>query len=240
MKILYCNHELIKYHIAEALVMAGLPMSTTTQNLEHDIRATEMAIMGFREVEAAATDALARGKKLGKAKPGSGHDCFLKGIVVTAVVSLPAYQWPQLQRYHFIDITSSQSKMHRLTRMDLRSQCNDEVDDCIIDLLNGYIDQYNAVQEEIEAIKGWKADSPANAAEKTHATEAAKARAHKLFRKILNNCPHGLHLAAGVVTNYLQLKTMKQQRKTHKLEEWSDDFVAFVDSLPYFNEFTGV
>lgn len=248
MKILYCNHELIKYHIAEALVMGGLPMSTTTENLERDIREVEAVVMGYRygsgpEAEYRRVEEhLKRGPKLGKAKAGSGHDCFLKGIVVTAVVSLPAYQWPQVQRYHFLDIVSSQSKMHRITKMDLRSQCNDEVDQDIIDKLNGYIAQYNDLEERIRIEKALhenrgQVEALANEPLKTQQLEAAK---HSVFRKIVNNAPHGLHLAAGIVTNYLQLKTMKLQRKTHKLEEWSDDFVAWVDALPYFPEFTGV
>ena len=240
MKILYCNHELIKYHIAEALVMAGLPMSTTTEGLEEDIKDVEKGLLGYGLLSEEALAHVARGPKLGKAKPGSGHDCYLKGVVVTAVVSCPAYQWPQVQRYHFLDIISSQSKMHRITKMALKSQCNDEVDPWIIDRLNRYISQYNEAQEEVEAIKGWKADTPANAMEKSDATKAAKAKAHKLFRKIINNAPHGLHLAAGIVTNYLQIKTMYIQRENHKLEEWHDDFIAWADSLPYFKEFTGL
>ena len=52
--------------------------------------------------------------KLGQAKAGSGHDCFLKGITVMLDIEAPAYVWQQVQRYHFFDIVSSQSKMHRL------------------------------------------------------------------------------------------------------------------------------
>lgn len=39
---------------------------------------------------------------------------------------------------------------------------------------------------------------------------------------------------------YLQLKTMYLQRKNHPLEEWSNDFVRWVEGLPYFKELTGV
>lgn len=245
MKVLYCNTDLIRHHIAEALVMGGLPMSTTTESLNDDIEAVTRVVFGVTmaaeaEVWNRLQDHLDRGPKLGKAKPGSGHDCFLKGVVVTAVVTAPAYQWPQIQRYHFLDITSSQSKMHKITKMDIKAQCNDEVDDVVIDNLNKYIGQYNDVMAKIADIKAsWRADTPANAQEKHDAIKAQETEAHRLFRKIVNNAPQGLHLAAGIVTNYLQLKTMKLQRQTHKLEEWSDTFVEWVDSLPYFNEFTG-
>lgn len=254
MKVLYCNKELIKYHMAEALVMAGLPMSTTTEYLDTDIRAVEALLMGCREEalanifmkneaeEEAFTKRLhahmRRGHTLGQAAPSSGHDSFLKGIVVTAVISAPAYQWPQIQRYHFLDIVNSQSKMHRLTKMDIRSQCNEEVSALLIDMLNAMIDDYNQVQGQVEAINQWRVDSPEAAREKQDALKAANAKAHKIFRAILNNTPHGLRLAAGITTNYLQLKTMKQQRRGHRLEEWYHDFVDWVDDLPYFLEFT--
>jgi hypothetical protein len=38
--------------------------------------------------------------------------------------------------------------------------------------------------------------------------------------KLVSNIPMGLELGAGIVTNYLQLKTIYKQRKNHKLEEW--------------------
>lgn len=210
MKIIYCNKELIKCHIAEALVMSGLPMSTDTDNIEEQIIEAKKMVMGYQKHD--AEKYLDRGCKLGKAKPGSGHDCFLKACVVTAIISAPSYQWPQIQRYHFLDIASSQSKMHRITKMDLSKQCNEEVDQKIIAILNRYIDLYNL---------------------------ATTPEARELyFYKIINNCPHGLQLAAGIVTNYLQLKTMYHQRKHHKLDEWSVDFVNWVEGLPYFLELT--
>ena len=214
MKIIYCDHDLIKAHIVEALVMSGLPamVSVDEQKIEDEISNAENGM--YFGIEAYCDHHLARARKLGSAKPGSGHDCFLKGCVVTAVISAPSYQWPQIQRYHFLDIISSQSKMHCITKMDIQKQCNEEVDDIVINLLNDYVEKHN------------NAETP----------EERK----KYFRKIINNCPHGLHLAAGIVTNYLQLKTMYLQRKNHKLEEWSRDFIKWVESLPYFKELTGM
>ncbi|WP_288878687.1 hypothetical protein [Megasphaera massiliensis] len=60
-----------------------------------------------------------RAKKLGGAKIGSGHDCYLKGIVVQCDLTLSEKAWPELQRYHFIDIVSSMSTMHMLPCMDV-------------------------------------------------------------------------------------------------------------------------
>ena len=46
------------------------------------------------------------------------------------------------------------------------------------------------------------------------------------------NCPMGVCLTARLSTNYMQLKTIYQQRKNHKLQEWRD-FCKFIKSLPY-------
>jgi hypothetical protein len=56
------------------------------------------------------------------------------------------------------------------------------------------------------------------------------------FRVLLDSCPMGLLMTARITTNYLQLKTMYHQRKEHKLEEWSIDFVNFCKELPRFLE----
>ena len=46
------------------------------------------------------------------------------------------------------------------------------------------------------------------------------------------NCPMGVCLTARVSTNFMQLKTIYQQRKDHKLQEWRD-FCKWIKNLPY-------
>ena len=131
-----------------------------------------------------------RGARLGKCKPGTGHDCYLKGITVTADITAAQYWWLQFQRYHFADIVSSESKMHCLTEMDIDYQCNAYVYEEVIELVE-------------ELVRDYK-DNPTR---------------HN-FQTLIANVPMGLVLKARIVTNYLQLKTIYLQRKNHKLEEW--------------------
>jgi len=128
--------------------------------------------------------------KLGKVNSGTGHDNFLKGITVSFVINAPQYWWMQAERYTFLNIVSSQSKMHCLTKFDIINQCNKYVDDRIIHILNELKTKYlhESTQEN--------------------------------FQKFVSNVPMGFMLAAGMSTNYLQLKTIIRQRKNHKLEEW--------------------
>jgi hypothetical protein len=151
-----------------------------------------------------------RARKLGKAPSGSGHDCYLKGINVQADWRAPIYMWLQIQRYHFFDIVSSQSKMHMILHMDLDKQCNKYV-----------VPEAKAVVRKL-------------------IEEHQKNPSQENFQKLISNVPEGLYLTARITTNYLQLKTMLLQRRKHKLEEWREYFVGWCKSLPTFLELTNI
>ena len=65
-----------------------------------------------------------RAMKLSAAEQGSGHNNYLKGIIVQFDITMPQYWWQQAQRYHWFDIVSSQSKMHKILEMDLKELCD--------------------------------------------------------------------------------------------------------------------
>lgn len=157
------------YGIEESIIASGYPKSLKTSE---------------------ATYSESRASKLASCKSGTGHDCFLKGIIVQMDVSAPSYWWPQFQRYHFADIISSQSKMHCLEKFDITSMCNEYVNPEVIKILETYIRIYN------------------------------ENRTIENFMWMISNVPMGMKLTARITTNYLQLKTIYIQRKNHKLPEW--------------------
>lgn len=53
---------------------------------------------------------------------------------------------------------------------------------------------------------------------------------------LASNCPMGLQLTCGVVTNYAQLRTIWVQRRFHKKVEWRN-FCDWIETLPYSKEF---
>lgn len=148
-------------------------------------------------------------KKLFSCNTGEGHDNALKGIIVQFDMRFSNKMSVELERYHFIDFISSQSTMHRITKFNLREQCNEYVDDRIVEVVQSMIDKYNLLEDK--------------------STEYAK----ELYLKILYNVPSGFELTAGFTTNYQQLKTIYQQRKTHRLPEWKK-FCDWVEKLPRF------
>lgn len=148
-------------------------------------------------------------KKLGKTSVGSGHDCFLKGIIVQFDITAPHYWLPQFQRYHWIDFVMSQSKMHSILNMDLVKQTTDDVE-----------------YEMIEIIEKWVVD---------YKKETDVDIKKQIWNKIMANLPMGLMLKARISTNYMQLKTIYHQRRNHKLQEWHV-FCDWACSLPKFKE----
>ena len=58
------------------------------------------------------------------------------------------------------------------------------------------------------------------------------------FSIMMDSCPRGLELTMGCVSNYLQLKTMYTQRKTHKYYQWRI-FCDWIESLPLSEFITG-
>ena len=182
------------YGLEESIVASGYPMQVDTFNID--------------EIDLIDKD-YKRAKHLGNAVAGSGHDCFLKGIIVQIDLQVPEYIWRQLDRYHFIDYVSSQSKMHRITRIDLDSVCNRYVYDEVKEILKSIIDKYEAETD----------------------TDKKK----ELLNEIIDNTPAGLMLTARMTTNYLQLKSIINQRSNHKMQEWKY-LCDWFKTLPMFKE----
>ena len=163
-----------------------------------------------QELLLADVDQRERSYKLGHAKQGSGHDCFLKGIIVNFDLRYSLYFIKQLQRYHFIDFISSQSTMHSMLEMNIEKACNKYVHHEIINLIKYLIKAYKK--------------------------EPDKDKKYKIFMKIISNTPAGFEYWAGMTTNYLQLKSIYNQRYNHKLKEDWGYFCNWIEELPYFRK----
>ena len=152
-----------------------------------------------------------RGKALGLVKPGSGHNSMFKGVTFNMVIDFPLYWLKEYQRYHFTDIISSQSTMHKILEFDLDGMFTDEVDPRAIEIIKDLKEQYNLEQD--------------------------KDKKKVIWRRLINTLPDGFHMSMGITMNYLQAISIVGQRKNHKLSEWRDDFVPFLLDLPLFKTF---
>ena len=151
------------------------------------------------------------------------HDNFLTGIRVSFDLKYPQYISPEIQRYHFFDIVTSMSKMHRLTKMDFSKCCNKYVTQASIDQMTQLVADYNMIANEVKPLD--------ENAKKLYATMLYEA-----WMKVVSNCPAGLEMWERCSTNYKQLQTIYFQRKGHKLKEDWGEFLTWIESLPYAHE----
>lgn len=162
-------------------------------------------------------------KNCATAPTGSGHDNFLKGILVRFDLTFSNKAWVEAERYHWFDIVTSQSTMHKITKFDIKKSCNKYVFASTINQLEAKISEYNR-------ISSLPIESSEIMAKRKEALDL-------LFLEIIYNIPSGFELTAGMSTNYLELKTMYQQRRHHRLPDWQM-FCDWCETLPMFMELT--
>lgn len=129
---------------------------------------------------------------LAQSGKGEGHDNWLLGVVVQFDLTFTVKAWTEAERYHFFDIVSSQSTMHRITKFDLDRAYIGYTDSRIVEVMKELVAEYNAVP------------TPEN------------------YLRVLYSNPCGMKLTARMATNYRQLKTIYTQRKNHRLPEWRE------------------
>ena len=190
------------YGIDESIKASKYPMAVDTNKCTYEI-----------------TD---RTRQLGNVQIGTGHDNFLKGIVVQFDWKFTPKLSVEVERYHFIDFVSSQSTMHKITKFDLDKAYIKYVDQRCVDVIKEKVEDYNTLQEKIKV---------ATDRDKFALQEIAKVK----YLEILYSNPCGMYLTARMTTNYQQLKTIYQQRRFHRLPEWQD-FCDWIETLPYFKE----
>ena len=97
---------------------------------------------------------------------------------------------------------NSQSTMHKGKALDYDKLADKYVDKGILEIFKRIVQEYN--------------------------TEPTQEN----FMRVKANLPEGICIAAGITTNYAQLKTIYTQRWNHRLPQWRE-FCKFITSLPY-------
>lgn len=165
-----CNARV--YDLVESVAASKYPMQIEPNPM--DIRITD------------------RTQKLAGCKPGTGHDNWLCGIRVAFDISLTAKCLIEEERYHFSDIVSCNSTMHRISRFDLDKAYCRYVDRVMIERMKVLVDDYN--------------------------TDPTPEK----YLTVLYSNPCGFIYTMRINTNYRQLKTWDIQRHDHRLPEWRE------------------
>ena len=189
------------YDLEESMVASGYAMINEYDSQEAEAQANTIITDNLD-----SNRHYKRAIALTKAPLNSGHVSWAKGVVVNMDITFTNKAWIELQRYHFIDIITGMSTMHRIAKFDLNHVFNEYVDPHIIIHLK-------AIQKEYI-----NNPTPEN------------------YLKLLYSTPSGVLMTGRVTTNYLQLMNIYSQRHNHRLPEWRNFCQELIDELPLFKE----
>lgn len=205
------NHAVITnlriYDFFESVVASGYAMIE-----EYEIAKVREALAQIEYFETIDNDisldpSTKRVFNLMKNPLNSGHCSFAKGIVVNMDLTFTNKAWIEFQRYHFADIVTGMSTMHRISKFNLENAFNEFTDPQVIERLQELQNEYNAD------------------------------RSQENYLKLLYSTPAGLKMTGRVTTNYLQLMNIWQQRHNHRLPEWRQFCKELQEKLHFFEEF---
>ena len=194
------------YDLEESLVASGYAM---IDQYDESAVKTQAEVLRLEQLEGDLDENrhYKRALKLTKAPLNSGHVSWAKGVVVNMDITFTNKAFIELQRYHFIDIVTGMSCMHRISKFNLDDAFNEYVDRNIIIHLKAIQKEYN------------ENPTPEN------------------YLRLLYSTPSGILLTGRVTTNYLQLMNIWSQRHNHRLPEWRQFCDELVEQLPLFKEF---
>ena len=200
----------------------GLVSDCHVYDLDESVRASKYPMaVDHNKTNSEITD---RTKSLGRTGMGEGHDNFLSGIVVNFDLTITNKMWVEAERYHFFQIVSSQSTMHRISKIgENRNNFDSHVDTRTLSILNEKIAEYNRLVS-------------LSTPDDLNVTHKRDELLKEAYLDILMNVPAGLKLTARISTNYRQLKTIYYQRKNHRLPEWRKFCNWMETELPHFKE----
>lgn len=145
-------------------------------------------------------------------KAGNDHSKFMRMILVTVDITAPLYWWKEFDTYKVGTVRNSCSTMHKIHEKPFELEdfshehlCSnsEKILKKVIELLN--IERKNFIISK-DKFCWWQ---------------------------LIQLLPSSYNQRATVQLNYAVLRNMYHSRKNHKLDEWSQGFTEWVESLPY-------
>lgn len=163
-------------------------------------------------------------------KAGSEHRKFMRQIMVSVDITAPLYFFKELDTYKIGTTANSTSTMHKLTSTPITTECFEMGDfaEEIVDVRSvtdikksSTISQiWERLIDDLETLRCFH--------------NATKDK--RYWKELIRLLPTSWLQTRTITMNYENLLSMVHQRKSHKLTEWSVDFIKWVESLPYAKE----
>ena len=163
---------------------------------------------------------------------GTDHRKFMRMIIVYVDITAPLYWWKEFDTYKVGTVANSCSTMHKITEKKF------ERGDFSIERLENCT--YPEEGPNLHAETHWMATmdriiSSINVARQLYLDTGDK----KYWWQMIQLLPSSYNQKRTVMLNYEVLANI-YKRKNHKLDEWSFDFVEWIEELPYSELITGI
>ena len=151
-------------------------------------------------------------------KPGTDHSKFMRQIMICVDITAPLYWWKEFDTYKVGTVANSTSTMHKLSDIPITIDCFEIDNDFPTDDITN--EKILSVINDCEMLR------------KKYLQTKNKAY-WELLIKLL---PESWLQKRTVTLNYQVVRNIRKARKNHKLDEWSIDFMNWIDTLPYSEE----
>lgn len=163
-------------------------------------------------------------------KAGNEHRKFMRQIFVSVDITAPLYWWKEFDTYKVGTVANSTSTMHKLATTPIMLDCF-EIDDYDRDLSladnpknDDGLDNISTFEEDIIYVLE-------NIRQKYLETKDKR-----YWKELVRWLPESWLQKRTITMNYENVRNMYFQRRNHKLTEWSESFIKWVESLPYAEE----
>lgn len=163
-------------------------------------------------------------------KAGNEHRKFMRQIFVSVDITAPLYWWKEFDTYKVGTVANSTSTMHKLATTPITLDCF-ETDDYDRNL--SFADNSND-DDGLDNISTFEEDIIyvlENLRQKYLETKDKR-----YWKELVRWLPESWLQKRTITMNYENVRNMYFQRRYHKLTEWSESFIKWVESLPYAEE----
>ena len=164
---------------------------------------------------------------------GSEHAKFLRQIFVTVDITAPLYWYKEFDTYKIGTVANSTSTMHKLATTPITLDCF-EVGD-YEEGLGNYFDAACNVEGRDGGFLAEDVQFIIDLLENLRQTYI-ETNDKRYWKELIRWLPESWLQTRTITMNYSNLRNMYFQRKNHKLTEWSDAFIKWVETLPYAKE----
>lgn len=163
-------------------------------------------------------------------KAGNEHRKFMRQIFVSVDITAPLYWWKEFDTYKVGTVANSTSTMHKLATTPITLDCF-EIDDYDRNLSladnpkdDDGLDNISTFEEDIIYVL------------ENIRKKYLETKDKRYWKELVRWLPESWLQKRTITMNYENVRNMYFQRRNHKLTEWSESFIKWVESLPYAEE----